>query len=132
MVMKRMRSPRRHAGGRSSAIQVISVAGRKLVVMEAAEYERLLDEIDALEAKRISEDRSDPVLRSKDVKGGFLRNHIAQVREKRGLSQKELASRLGVEQSVVSRWEGPNANLTIETLRRIAKALGCPVHRLIS
>lgn len=130
--MARTKQSRKGGHGRGAGVQTVSVAGKKLVVMEAEEYERLLDELDALEARRISEDRSDPVLCRKDMKGGFVTNHIAEVRESLGVSQKELASRLGLEQSTVSRWEKKDANLTLDTVRKIAKALGCPAHRLIS
>ena len=102
------------------------------MIAEEEDYEHLLDAVDAAEAKRISEDASDPVLTWDEVKDELIRNRIAKVRERLGVTQKELARRLGVRQSTVSRWERREANLTLRTVRRIAKALGCPEHRLIS
>ena len=129
--MERSRRSERPRQPRSDA-QVVSVAGKSLVIMEEEDYEHLLDAVDAAEAKRISEDASDPVLTWDEVKDELIRNRIAKVRERLGVTQKELARRLGVRQSTVSRWERREANLTLRTVRRIAKALGCPEHRLIS
>ncbi len=61
-------------------IQAVSVGGKNLVIMEEDEYERLLDAIDAAEARRIAEDRSDPVLTWDDIKDEFVKNRIAEVR----------------------------------------------------
>lgn len=126
---------RRRAGRRQEAgtnVQTVSVAGKNLVIMEEDEYERLLDAIDAAEAKRIAGDGSDPVLSWDEIKDEFIRNRIAEMRDRLGITQKELARRLRVRQSTVSRWEGKDANLTLNTVRKIAKALDCPAHQLIS
>jgi transcriptional regulator with XRE-family HTH domain len=48
---------------------------------------------------------------------------IRQIREAAGISQKELARRLGVSQSLVARWESPHGRPQVETLQRIADAL---------
>ena len=49
---------------------------------------------------------------------------IAQAREKAHLNQKQLAKAIGTTQSGVSRIEHGEQNLTIATLRKIAKAVG--------
>lgn len=90
------------------------------------------DDLDAAEARRVAADEKDRVLAWDEIKGDFLRNRIAVIRKKAGLSQKELAARLGVKQSTLSRWEKEDANLTLATLRKIAAALGCDVHQLLS
>lgn len=49
---------------------------------------------------------------------------IAEAREKRKMTQKQLAERVGTSQSVIARIENPNYDrFTIKTLRKIAKAL---------
>lgn len=49
---------------------------------------------------------------------------IAKLREKRGMSQKQLARKLGTRQQVISRIENfQQPNLTLVTLQRIAQAL---------
>lgn len=61
---------------------------------------------------------------------------IAGAREKAGLTQAQLASKLGTTQSVISRIEQGNQNLSIQMLSRIASVLHChlevglkPIHR---
>ena len=48
---------------------------------------------------------------------------IRQTRESRGISQRELARRLGVAQPNVARWESGRVNIGVDTLQRIADAL---------
>ncbi len=58
-----------------------------------------------------------------------LRTGIAvrDAREAAGLTQTELAVRMGVAQSAVSRIEAGRANVTVDMLARIAVALGAPL-----
>jgi len=49
---------------------------------------------------------------------------IRQIRETAGVTQAELARRLGVPQSLVNRWESPAGRPKVATLQRIADALG--------
>ncbi len=53
-----------------------------------------------------------------------IATEIAYYREKRGLTQKELAKLLGTSQSTVSRLENPfYDNYSLRTLRKVAKIL---------
>ena len=52
---------------------------------------------------------------------------IRDAREKAGLSQTELAARIGIAQSALSRIEAGRANLTLGTLQRVTDALGLPL-----
>lgn len=60
-----------------------------------------------------------------------IQQMIHDTRLKKGWTQKELAERIGVKQSLVSRWESGDCNYTIDTLIDIADALGlsiqCPL-----
>ncbi len=49
---------------------------------------------------------------------------VRELREARGLSQRELADRMGTTQSVVGRLEAGGSRPTIVTLERVAQALG--------
>lgn len=49
---------------------------------------------------------------------------VRELRESRGLSQRELAARMGTTQSVVGRLEAGGSRPTIVTLERLADALG--------
>ena len=52
---------------------------------------------------------------------------IRNARKQKGLSQKGLAEKMGVKQSLVSRWESSECNYTIDTLVEVADALGLSV-----
>lgn len=65
--------------------------------------------------------------------------HIAQIaaelqlrRKSRGWTQKELADRLGVSQSMVSRWENGEENFTVVTLTKLAMAFDVPFKNPLS
>ena len=44
-----------------------------------------------------------------------------------GISQKELAHRLGTSEAAVSKWIGGNHNFTLSTLAKISDVLGMPI-----
>jgi transcriptional regulator with XRE-family HTH domain len=49
---------------------------------------------------------------------------VRRIRETSGLTQRQLAERMGSTQSVVARWETGDHEITMKTLTRIADALG--------
>lgn len=54
---------------------------------------------------------------------------LAALREEQGLSQKELATRVGTTQQQISRLESPSyEGHSLSMLRRVAEALGTHVH----
>lgn len=53
-----------------------------------------------------------------------LAMEIHDLRQKRGLSQRELAERLGTTQSAVARLEAGNVSPSLPTLDKVAEALG--------
>jgi transcriptional regulator with XRE-family HTH domain len=55
---------------------------------------------------------------------------LRTLRQKRGWSQTELATRAGVQQALVSAIEVESANPTIESLDKIASALGVRIEDL--
>jgi DNA-binding XRE family transcriptional regulator len=106
--------------------------GKRVVVLTEDEYEHLLDRLDAAEARRALADSTDPELDWSTAGNEIISNRIAEIRKRAGITQRELARRLKVQPSTLSRWERPDANLTLSTLRNIAKALDCSVVELIS
>ena len=57
---------------------------------------------------------------------------IKAARKKAGMTQAQLAEKLGISYVGVSQWENDLRNPKLDTLQRIASALGVPVQDLIS
>ena len=57
---------------------------------------------------------------------------IKAARKKAGMTQKELGAKLGVAYQTLAQWENDLRNPKLDTLQRIASALGVPVQELIS
>ena len=53
---------------------------------------------------------------------------LIQARLESGLSQKELAAKIGTRQSNISRMEGGQQNVSIAMLKKVAKGLGKKLH----
>jgi transcriptional regulator with XRE-family HTH domain len=56
---------------------------------------------------------------------------LREARERAGITQRELARRLGCTQPAVSQAEAGHASLSIATLQRFADALGCDIELAI-
>ena len=61
-----------------------------------------------------------------------LGQRLAQIRKRRGLSQEELARRVGAIQVVISDYENGKTRLFAETAVRFAAALDVPVQELLA
>lgn len=59
-----------------------------------------------------------------------LGNHVQAMRRLRGMTQDDLARRLGVSYQMVSRWERGRVQPTLVTALRIAQVLECSVESL--
>jgi transcriptional regulator with XRE-family HTH domain len=53
---------------------------------------------------------------------------LIRARKEAGLTQEQLASRMGTKQEVVARWEGGKVLPSTRTLTRLAKATGTTLH----
>lgn len=56
---------------------------------------------------------------------------MRELREKKGLTQKQVAKELGVDQSTVSLWEQGVCYPRVGNLRKLAKLYGVSVDRLL-
>ena len=76
----------------------------------------------------LKEQLKDPAVRASYEEEGLfveLAIQVAHLRQKRGLTQQELAKRLHTSQQTVSRLESPkNGSLSLRTLVKLAHALG--------
>ncbi len=52
---------------------------------------------------------------------------MLDARQKAGLTQAQVAERMGVKQPVVAKIEGDRSNVSIDTLKRYANATGCKI-----
>ncbi len=52
---------------------------------------------------------------------------MLDARQKAGLTQAQVAERMGVKQPVVAKIEGGRSNVSIDTLKRYARATGCKI-----
>ena len=57
---------------------------------------------------------------------------IRQLRIRNGLTQAELAERLGIQQSAIAHWEAGNTRPSTERLAQLAGALGTTVDRIVA
>ena len=58
-------------------------------------------------------------------------NRVREVRVAKGLTQGQLAERLGVKANAVTGLENETRSLRMPTLRRVAAALGVPITELL-
>ena len=81
--------------------------------------------------RRLGEELKDPEFRAhyeEERQALKLAMKIAKLREKRGLSQQQLAKRMGTSQQSISRIEsGEYGGFTLKTLEKIAEATGTRV-----
>ncbi len=56
---------------------------------------------------------------------------IRRARRAAGLSQLRLAQRMGISAPNITSWEKGHRQPKLQTLRRLAKAIGCPLNALI-
>ena len=66
-----------------------------------------------------------------EILGRQAGSRIRQLRKAKGWTQVQLARKLGLKQTTISQMEGPEANLTLKTLERVARALGCKIQDLV-
>ena len=78
------------------------------------------------------EDHKRELLKNKEVKKLYdemeyeftLINAILEQRNKKGVTQKQLAEKMGTKQSAIARFESGNSNPTLSFLKRLSEALG--------
>ena len=56
---------------------------------------------------------------------------IADIRKRKGMTQAELAEKLGIQQSSINRWENDHVKPRVATLEKIAAILKVPIHELL-
>jgi DNA-binding XRE family transcriptional regulator len=102
------------------------------VLLPIREYEELLK---ALEARELAAKRDDPSTKWVPAGKAALQiagSWVAEARKQAGLTQKQLADRVGVPQSQISRIEKSPDHTTLRTMKRIAAALDLDIGALMA
>ena len=68
---------------------------------------------------------------NKETQNEKLLKLLKRIRQERGIRQTELADRLGVPQSFVSKYESGDRRLDILELRKVCEAIGVPFEEFI-
>lgn len=68
---------------------------------------------------------------NKETQNEKLLRLLKEIRQERGIRQTELADRLGVPQSFVSKYESGDRRLDILELRKVCEAIGVPFEEFI-
>jgi transcriptional regulator with XRE-family HTH domain len=71
--------------------------------------------------------RPRPALKARQIFAGNLR----RLRHAQGLSQDQLAHLAGVHRTYVGAVERCEKNISIDSIEKLALALGCPIHHLL-
>ncbi len=102
------------------------------VIIPIEEYDRLMDAIEACQMVDELENPRTRWIKAPDAALELAGSWIARARKQAGLTQKQLAHRLRVPQSQISRIEKHPERSTVKTMQRIAKALGIDLAALMA
>jgi len=116
-------------------LQRIEVAGKRFVLLEETDYERLCREAGAV----VADDDVLPPLPQPDANGRFpaveytrvsLARNLIRDRASAGLSQERLAKLAGIRQETISRLEGGKHSASPRTIAKIDQAIATERKRL--
>jgi len=102
------------------------------IVLPVEDYERLV--MESMELEVLAEMNKDDEVEWVDAQEWALQlagDKIKETRRLKKLTQKQLAEKLGIPQSQISRIERKPDRTTVRTLKKVAKALGVDVSTLI-
>ena len=106
---------------------------KKFAILPYREYLKLIelaaDEKDYKKALEVLQNSKDEIVDYDSLL--VLENPIASQRKKKGLSQGELARKLKVDPSYISRLESSASNPSKSTLIKVAQALDCSMQDLL-
>ncbi len=113
----------------------IEIGGRIMVAIPIEEWERVVDTLqDYFDALYVEEMMDAPTHKSipwEEARKRLFANQIKKVRTRKKVTQEELARRLGISQSRISRLEDPDNRPSPELYERVAKALKTSVEVLM-
>jgi ribosome-binding protein aMBF1 (putative translation factor) len=95
-------------------------------------HDNSLNAAEALELIAKLEDPTTKWIPAEEAALGFAGDSIADARKRAGLTQKQLADKMGMPQSQISRIEKNPDKTTMRTMKRIAAALEVDISALLS
>lgn len=101
------------------------------VLVPIQEYEQLFHETDVQRLVARLEDPNVEWVDADDFAIELARDAVVQARKAAGLTQAQLANKLGMPQSQISRIERNPDRTTVRTLKKIAKALRVDVRAFV-
>ena len=106
--------------------QIIKENGKaKFVVLPIDEFQAILDRLeDASDLRDIREAKEEPLYDQEEAENYIFMNPVKRERLENGWTQKELADKLGVKQSVVAKWEREGAVYRKTTRDKLASVFG--------
>ena len=106
--------------------QTIKENGKvKFVVLPFKAFQSIVDRIeDESDLHDISEAKFEPLYDRDEAEDYIFMNPVKRERLERGWTQKELASRIGVKQATIAKWERKNAVYRKATKQKLAKVFG--------
>ena len=106
--------------------QTIKENGKvKFVVLPVNLFEAILDRIeDESDLRDIREAMSETLYDQNEAEDYIFMNPVKRERLEKGWTQKELASRIGVKQATVAKWEREGAVYRKTTRQKLAKVFG--------
>lgn len=97
----------------------------KFVVLPVKLFEDILDRIeDESDLQDIREATSEPLHEQSEAESYIFMNPVKRERLEKGWTQRELASRIGIKQSTVAKWERQGAVYRKATREKLAKVFG--------
>jgi DNA-binding XRE family transcriptional regulator len=97
---------------KSGAVQRLRVGNERFVLVRESEYRRLIKDADA------------PSVDAIEFARASIGRDLRRKRRKRGLTQAQVAAKSGIRLETICRLENGLGNPTVETVRRILRAVG--------
>jgi ribosome-binding protein aMBF1 (putative translation factor) len=106
--------------------QTIKENGKvKFVVLPVNTFQAILDHIeDESDLRDIREAKSEPIYDQSEAENYIFMNPVKRERLERKWTQKKLASRIGVKQATVAKWEREGAVYRKTTKQKLSKVFG--------
>jgi len=120
---------------KAAKIQEIEVGKERAVVVPLDTWKRMLERLEELEDAKLYDeavaDADQTTIEHDELCRRVGRNPLRYLRGRAGMTQNELAARSGLSQSFIARTESGGKRLSASSRKRIARALGIKLEKLV-